>query len=135
MMLNVRARSHIGAPEWAEFTRTRCAGFQVRRYRTAEQVRLKYDSEGHSERIKANMVLYGPCFLNIYRRCIDIGRGSLALFSARARERPWKNDQSQFPGPKIRTRFPHAVPTPLTWTRNRPGVKPGREPHKHAVPA
>ena len=48
----------------------------------------KWESEGHSERIKAKIVLNEPCFLNLYRRCIDIGRGSLALFSARARERP-----------------------------------------------
>ena len=47
----------------------------------------KWESEGHSERIKANMVLNEPCFLNLYRRCIDFGRGSFALFSARARER------------------------------------------------
>ena len=47
----------------------------------------KWESEGHSERIKANMVLNEPCFLNLYRRYIDIGRGSFALFSARARER------------------------------------------------
>ncbi len=43
--------------------------------------------EGHSKRIKANVVLNEPCFLNLYRRCIDIGRGILGLFSARARER------------------------------------------------
>ena len=33
------------------------------------------------------MVLYEPFFLNLYWRCTSIGRGDLALFSARARER------------------------------------------------
>ena len=28
--------------------------------------------EGHRQRIKARIVLNEPCFLNLYRRCIDI---------------------------------------------------------------
>lgn len=36
---------------------------------------------------KASIVLIEPCFLNPDRRCLSIGRGSLAFFSARARER------------------------------------------------